>query len=684
MSKGFYETPSHSDCYAQCRPTYPVELIKNILTYLSAKHTINDDDIAIDIGCGTGQSTILLQPYFQQIIGYDISESQIWKANENNAFSNISYKTIVEGDIPHRDSSLTLIISGQAAHWLDLPHFYKEVQRTLKTNGVLALFGYAFIHIDGQYSEKLNQILQNFYHRTLNGYVQKESQEVYFGRYRDEKFHIPLSATNFTRDDSLAIKCQWSIRRLLGYMASMSGCQYFLKENPNSTILDDLQAEIFQCLNISDDAHEICLSFDIFLLMNRKNELDPNRCQYLCPRKQRQCKMAPSAPLSTHCMEHIIYDPDLDETTKQSLRVPCPLNPLHSISPHGLKRHLKKCNKRLIILGPFHRPQCNSGLECDNHDDYPSILQDITDDELRDFVARMESIHDNLVKEPLQNNSNQPECHLSDKNLEELGNRSRKHLEQIGSIIAQLVQLNLLQSNTCFVEMGAGRGQLAHELHACLKDDSTIHFALIERDHQRYRYDAHHRREHQGPSFERYRLDIRDLYLSELPSIENPQTNIVIISKHLCGGATDLALRSAVDAQRNTHRVQAIIIALCCHHRLLWNDYIGKEFFRHVNLTPKDFSLIRTLTSWGTCDNRHRMPQDGKRSTNDGTLFQPTPSLLAPEDRSNYSKQRLFSVEHQEQIGVKAKRLLDWGRIQYLNANGFNSHLKVFMVIIHT
>ena len=85
--------------------------------------------------------------------------------------------------------------------------------------------------------------------------------------------------------------------------------------------------------------------------------------------------------------------------------------------------------------------------------------------------------------------------------------------------------------------MGAGRGQLSHELHACLKDDSTVNFVLIERGHQRYRYDAHHRRECQGPIFERYRLDIRDLYLSELPAVQNPQQQmqIVIISKHLCG-----------------------------------------------------------------------------------------------------------------------------------------------------
>jgi hypothetical protein len=35
MSKKFYETATHSDLYAQCRPTYPVDIINKILDYLS-------------------------------------------------------------------------------------------------------------------------------------------------------------------------------------------------------------------------------------------------------------------------------------------------------------------------------------------------------------------------------------------------------------------------------------------------------------------------------------------------------------------------------------------------------------------------------------------------------------------------------------------------------------------------
>lgn len=50
------------------------------------------------------------------------------------------------------------------------------------------------------------------------------------------------------------------------------------------------------------------------------DELDLTRCQYVCPRKQRQCKMIPSTNLSTHCMEHVLHDPNLDEVFYSLIR----------------------------------------------------------------------------------------------------------------------------------------------------------------------------------------------------------------------------------------------------------------------------------------------------------------------------------------------------------------------------
>ena len=76
---------------------------------------------------------------------------------------------------------------------------------------------------------------------------------------------------------------------------------------------------------------------------------------------------------------------------------------------------------------------------------------------------------------------------------------------------------------------------------------------------------------------------------------------VVIVAKHLCGVATDLALRSlecfrrpvvgafgdavtdaataGVSAQAKA-KAKGVAIATCCHHACNWADYTGKKFFQ--------------------------------------------------------------------------------------------------------
>ena len=48
--------------------------------------------LSVDVGCGPGESTWMLQPHFQKVVGVDNSNTMIDDANQNNQFSNIEYK----------------------------------------------------------------------------------------------------------------------------------------------------------------------------------------------------------------------------------------------------------------------------------------------------------------------------------------------------------------------------------------------------------------------------------------------------------------------------------------------------------------------------------------------------------------------------------------------------------------
>ena len=44
------------------------------------------------MGCGSGQVTDMLSPYFTNVIGIDISEAQIEEANRTNGTSNVIFR----------------------------------------------------------------------------------------------------------------------------------------------------------------------------------------------------------------------------------------------------------------------------------------------------------------------------------------------------------------------------------------------------------------------------------------------------------------------------------------------------------------------------------------------------------------------------------------------------------------
>ena len=74
---------------------------------------------------------------------------------------------------------------------------------------------------------------------------------------------------------------------------------------------------------------------------------------------------------------------------------------------------------------------------------------------------------------------------------------------------------------------------------------------------------------------------------------------MVALSKHLCGCATDLALRCLANAGGP---VGGLCVACCCHHRCEWASYVAKEFVAdECGFDPDDFFYLTRMTTWATC-----------------------------------------------------------------------------------
>ncbi|XP_078507134.1 uncharacterized protein LOC144767607 isoform X1 [Lissotriton helveticus] len=139
MSLRYFERKAHSRLYQKHMIREPGELQKLILSYLKEKKG-RPYELAVDVGCGTGQSTRVLASYFQKVVGIDISEAQIQEAENCPCIPNVSYRVAAAEHLPFEDSSVDLITASVAAHWFNSEEFFREADRVLKPNGCLAMY----------------------------------------------------------------------------------------------------------------------------------------------------------------------------------------------------------------------------------------------------------------------------------------------------------------------------------------------------------------------------------------------------------------------------------------------------------------------------------------------------------------------------------------------------------------
>ena len=139
-------------------------------------------------------------------------------------------------------------------------------------------------------------------------------------------------------------------------------------------------------------------------------------------------------------------------------------------------------------------------------------------------------------------------------------------------------------------------------------------------------------------------MDIKNLYLSEIDLIKDCD-EVILYGKHLCGAATDFALRSLKRSlNEEKKKFKVLFLAVCCHHYCDWETFCGKRYFKNLKLTRKQFYIIRNLTSWATCG-------VCVESTNEKNLYK-------------------------EKIGYMCKNLIDKARSSYLiEKNEFDSKL---------
>ena len=189
--------------YAAFRPTYPKALAERL-----AQQAPNRS-LALDVGCGTGQLSVLLAEQFERVEAVDVSADQLAHAEQRG---NLRYQLSPAESLPFADASMALVSVGQAAHWFDLPRFYAEAQRVAQPGALLALVTYTVMSIEAPLSASFDA----FYAGSLAGYWPAERRHVERG-YAD----LPFPFEELVAPECF-IERHWDCETFLGYVETWS------------------------------------------------------------------------------------------------------------------------------------------------------------------------------------------------------------------------------------------------------------------------------------------------------------------------------------------------------------------------------------------------------------------------------------------------------------------------------
>ncbi|EGG23255.1 hypothetical protein DFA_05387 [Cavenderia fasciculata] len=237
--------------YRSFRPSYPIELYDIIKEYTKEQ----PKKLAFDVACGNGQATVQIAEFFDKVIGFEPSDGQFKNCIQA---PNVEYRVSPAEDIDWKENeSVDLITVATAVHWFNLPVFYKECQRLLKSNGSLIIWTYGFFKILG--NENAEEINKTMGTKTLAEYWAPANKIV------AEKYvniHPPFSQVE---RKEITFKVDVTLDQVVGHYQTWSAYSKYLKTN--ECILPKIREQLLQAFNTSDSSIPVVLEYTVSMIL---------------------------------------------------------------------------------------------------------------------------------------------------------------------------------------------------------------------------------------------------------------------------------------------------------------------------------------------------------------------------------------------------------------------------------
>ena len=132
----YFDSQNAAKRYSATRPYFHPLVIEKIKNHIGITTPVSQ---ALDVACGTGQSTVALKEIAKEIVGVDSSEEMLALDPRDGR---IRYLRASAEDLPFAEESFDLITVSEAIHWFERDTFLAEASRVLRPSGWLIVYGF--------------------------------------------------------------------------------------------------------------------------------------------------------------------------------------------------------------------------------------------------------------------------------------------------------------------------------------------------------------------------------------------------------------------------------------------------------------------------------------------------------------------------------------------------------------
>jgi ubiquinone/menaquinone biosynthesis C-methylase UbiE len=226
-----------ADIYAEARPKCPLYVTDIVRKYLG-----KNPGLVVDLGCGTGLSTLIWENFSTRTIGIEpnagmISQARKWAEH----LKTIDYIQRFANDTELEDSIADVVTCSQSFHWMEPQSTLREVNRILKPKGI-------FLTVDYDWPPVCNWEAELAYQELFALVSEIENTDPLirdtFIRWEKKNHLANMKASGyftFAREIVFSNREHGTARRFISLAKSQGGLQTILKEKPE-IIVNQLKA----------------------------------------------------------------------------------------------------------------------------------------------------------------------------------------------------------------------------------------------------------------------------------------------------------------------------------------------------------------------------------------------------------------------------------------------------------